>query len=648
MEKVVKEKTLGIGSQAGARDALTGPGFKSAFFSPIERTGTKVSPISLGPNHVKHSIMSRLNLGGREEANGQKNEHQSRNKMSRSQCKPPFYCNESCFLPKREIVENCQRKNIQEQETVKTDCKLSCHCFHCFHFNPNTKTLFLLSDNRIEMASNAYNITNQDEFMDYSETMPTEGSGVEAGAVEEASQKLSRSSISDNSTNQGKVGLEGLGKGAKTHSSKSKGTTPPAPKRPRVVFKSGKKTAATVPKPESSRTAGVQNSQQLQGPQISGSAVLWTPSKKVSPKKTLVGAAKARAGPSGPLAPGAKGPKLQGKTTRNLEKWMTSKASQNEPEPKGEPEKRAVVAGKPQGNPKGGSSVTGPVVAPAPKGQPLAESEGGRVAAAGQGDTRKPSNPRKRTHDKPSYAEVCQRDQVCLIREKGGRTLGEPDMIKVQSWIMRTAIRLGKALELRVTQGGYRDGGIWIALATEAAVSLLKAQMHLLKPIMEGDSGYVLFGPGETPFEIFWVTTSDEDAMESPTWFADYVRMVNPELFEGGVQGEIRVLENRKLHGKPGYTLKVAVGRDLLPNLAKLNYRLVYGIGKVFFRKIVPSSQREQAPTSGTPSGGQAKRAAREQDKGEVMDTDDGADVVCLDGDDGSLAATASGDIEKL
>ena len=69
-----------------------------------------------------------------------------------------------------------------------------------------------------------------------------------------------------------------------------------------------------------------------------------------------------------------------------------------------------------------------------------------------------------------------------MIREKGGRTLEEPDLQKVQSWIMKTAIQLGKALELRVSQGGFRDGGIWIALSTAAAVSLLKDQIHTLNP----------------------------------------------------------------------------------------------------------------------------------------------------------------------
>ena len=600
MGKVFKEKTSGVGPGAGTRKALAGSGFISAHKNYLKLLNIYIYYTE--PKTKTDSYLSRENLGGEEEVESAiARERENRNcqsKLSPSKKDEEIkMCPKLLFVnPTNKENRKCQRKLNQSKDVIVKTCPKKLSCKPTSKFKLNTKMLFLLSENCIEMANRTTKTTatTQDHELRALNKTILEESDMETGAIEETSLKLSRSSISDFSDNMEVETPEQAERRVQAPPSKRprESSTPNSTKGAQPTLKMGKKTTKTPPTKPKKDSAYKKREN-------------WTlvPSKDKSKEK----------------------PKQK----------STDKINEK-PAPTGEPEK---IPRK-----DGGQSVPGsrPQAGPGDAGQT------GIGAGSGAGDARQPPpNPRKRPH-KPSYAEVCQQLQVCIVREKGGRSLEGTDLIEFQRWIMLAAYKLGKAeIELlRVKQGGIRDGGIWVALDTPQSVLLLKDQIRHLKPIKEGDTGYVCYGPGEAPFESFWVETSDPYAVDdNKGFFETMVSAANPELFQGGAEGELRVLEKRKLLGRVGTLLKVAVDKGLLENLKKLNHKLIYGIGYVNLMNSHRELIRPYRPSE--PSDSQAKRVNRAQDKGEAMDTDGQAEAMCLDDEDGRLANTPSGSLTQ-
>ena len=582
MEKAFKEKNSGIGSGAGARNALTGSGFISAhikyfkllniyisLFSEKEAIDTRVSPTFYEPSIKKSLYLSRANLRGKEEV-WTKNEEIEEVKDCQSKCQSTNVMHKFLFS-----LSICN---------LKTSPKLD--------NNKITKTLFLLSETiRIEMArTGVFNELQESMIMEHDHTF-RELPGTGGGEVEETSLKLSLSSISDASDTRMDVVAEGPMLEAKAPLPKHPGT-------PKAI-----------------------------------------PTKKVSPKATAKGKNGKRGATSSTpqgSTPVRKDPSKK-RPLKKPETWLAGA--------KHAPKQTPPSALEPRGEKDKHPKTDGDLPDPASR-QPTGPGTGPASSGDGPSDGRSPANQRKRPY-KPTYAEVCQRDLVCLVREKGGRALTGDDMVDFQSWLMTTSMDLDKINELRVRQGGYRDGGIWIALESELGVDLLKANIHSLPPIQEGDIGFVAYGPGEAPFETFWAETTDKyllSASRKPDFFSRYIKGANRELYEGGVTGEVRILESRPLakpRKGPGFLLKLQVDKELLPNLKKLDYKLIYGIGTIHLSNTADykgARNRRSRPSPGDRTQG----AGKEQNREEAMDTDGEVEVLGPDGNELSPAANAS------
>ena len=237
-----------------------------------------------------------------------------------------------------------------------------------------------------------------------------------------------------------------------------------------------------------------------------------------------------------------------------------------------------------------------------------------------------------------TYAEVLKTNHVCYVKERGGEELLGPDLVELQNFVLDLDLEQDK-VDLTIEKGGIRDGCIWFALKAKEAVEWLRARMHLLQPLKEGHSGYDFFGPGEVPVRIFFVETSDENALKNDR-FIRLIRKNNREMFEN-VEGGISVLESFPLKGKCGLNLKVSLDHGLVPALAERRYELYYGFGKVKFQKPMPprdkskKGRKEVEEDDPLVAGDQGNPGTVDHDgEGDAMITDGDEvdiDLTCLD-----------------
>ena len=633
MEKDLNEKNSGFGPGAGTRNALAGSGLISAHKNYLKLLNIYILTTHTESKTKTAFYLSRENLGGEKEVESAiARERENRNcqsKLSPSKMNEEIkMCPKLFFInPNSKENRKCQRELNQSKDVIFEICPKLFFCKFTSKTKPNIKTLFLLSENCIEMANRtATTATTQDQELHALNKTILEDSDMETEAIEETSLKLSLSSISDYSEKMEVATPEQAGGRVQAclPNRTKESSTPKSTKGAQPTLKTGKR---TPPKSKDKSKDKSRDKKALKPYQKPENWIVLAASKDKSKEQS------------------------KQKPTEIKEKLAASKdkskeqSKQKPAETTGKPsEKPAPTKGEPEKNLKkdGGQSASGTWPQAGPK-------EAGQVgtgagSGTGAGDAKLPPPPSRKRPLKPSYAKVCQQLQVCIIREKGGRSLEGTDLIEFQRWLMLAAYSLGKAeIELlRVKQGGIRDGGIWVGLDTPQSVQLLKGQIHLLEPIKKGDAGYVCYGPGEAPFESFWVETSDPYAVDdNKGFFETMVSAANPELFQGGAEGELRVLEKRKLLSRVGTLLKVAVDKGLLENLKKLDHKLIYGIGYVTFLNSHKDLIRPSRPFE--PSASQAKRVNRAQDTGEAMDTDGQTEVMCLEDDDVGLAGTPSG-----
>ena len=228
-----------------------------------------------------------------------------------------------------------------------------------------------------------------------------------------------------------------------------------------------------------------------------------------------------------------------------------------------------------------------------------------------------------------TYAEVLKTNHVCYVKERGGEELLGPDLVGLQNFVLDLDLEQDE-VDLTIEKGGIRDGCIWFALKAKEAVEWLRARMHLLQPLKEGHSGYDFFGPGEVPVRIFFVETSDENALKNDR-FIRLIRKNNREMFEN-VEGGISVLESFPLKGKSGLNLKVSLDHGLVPALAERRYELYYGFGKVKFQKPMPPRDKSKKGRKEVEGG--EPLAAGDQGNPETVDHDGEGDAMVTDGDE--------------
>ena len=104
----------------------------------------------------------------------------------------------------------------------------------------------------------------------------------------------------------------------------------------------------------------------------------------------------------------------------------------------------------------------------------------------------------------------------------------------------------------------------------------------------------MVYGPGEKPYTLFTVFTSDTKSVLKKEWFVGILWKNNSDLHKfDTVQGEIKVLGCFPLKKKPGIKVKVAISNSLVPNLAEMKlYKLMYAGGGVLkFKKIVKAQE---------------------------------------------------------
>lgn len=302
---------------------------------------------------------------------------------------------------------------------------------------------------------------------------------------------------------------------------------------------------------------------------------------------------------------------------------------------------------------KGDSKRKGTEVrAKTPAGSGKGTSGTGRTAPAGKvGPVKDPAPTTRKEQPRPlakakkrkageSYAEVVKSAEVCYLREIGGKMLSSLDLIEFQDFLAELEMN-HEEIDLNVTKAGYRDGCIWFGLQSKESVEWLRSQMYLLKPWNTEHTGYEFFGPGEAPFRVFFVQTSDKNALKDDR-FLKLVQKKNKSVF-GGTTNAIKILDSKPLPGnKPGLELKVAVDQGLVGELARLKFELFYGLGKVKFQK--PLSQvKKVAKKSKKGIDDDGRRTVGEgQDDDDTMDHDGGViDVDLEDSGDEDLGVNA-------
>ena len=264
---------------------------------------------------------------------------------------------------------------------------------------------------------------------------------------------------------------------------------------------------------------------------------------------------------------------------------------------------------------------------PAGPGQPNRTAPAGKVGpgktvpTTRKGQPEPPAKTKKRKTGE-TYAEVVKTAQVCYLREKSGKMLSDLDLVEFQDFVCELDLDQDQ-VDLTVEKAGYRDGCIWFGLTAKESVDWLRKQMHLLKPWNAEHTGYEFFGPGEMPHRVFFVETSDANALKNDR-FVRLVTKNNKKVFANGTDG-ISVLESKPLKGRPGLLLKVAVDHELAGELARVKFQLNYGMGKVMFQKPMPQKAAKKSKTGIDGDG--PRTVGQGQDMDDAMDHDGVIDV---------------------
>ena len=180
---------------------------------------------------------------------------------------------------------------------------------------------------------------------------------------------------------------------------------------------------------------------------------------------------------------------------------------------------------------------------------------------------------------------------------------------------------------------------MWFALRAKEAVEWLRAKMHLLEPLKESHTGYDFFGPGEVPVRVFFVETSDVNALKDDR-FVRLVKKSNRGIF-GNVEGGLSVMESEPLKDKVGLRLKVSLDHGLVPALAAHKYEVYYGFGKVKFQKPMPSKDKRSKKSKKVGEESVQRDTGLEQ--GNQSNVDHDVDLVDLsqEGDDEDMDLSA-------
>ena len=231
-----------------------------------------------------------------------------------------------------------------------------------------------------------------------------------------------------------------------------------------------------------------------------------------------------------------------------------------------------------------------------------------------------PEKGKKKEVEKESWAEVAARGFPTLLLENGGRGMEHKDYLEffqqLGDWVIEEETTCQQSYILK---SGLREGGISVIFKHPEGIQWLKNHVDKLAALKEGDTGYTVYGPGEKPYTLFTVYTSDTKAVIRKDRFVKILWKNNPDLHkQNTIEGEIKVLGGFPLKANPGMKVKVAFSTSLVQNLAEMNFELQYLGGFLKFKR---------APKKKTVSTDQAK-----DNDIEVIDLDDEKDEA-LEGD---------------
>lgn len=111
-----------------------------------------------------------------------------------------------------------------------------------------------------------------------------------------------------------------------------------------------------------------------------------------------------------------------------------------------------------------------------------------------------------------------------------------------------------------------------MAFELREAIQWFQDHVADLKPLKEGEPGYVVYKPGEGPFKTFNVWTSDKKAsVEADKRLIRALRFANPEL---GETGEIKILVDitKEEDKKMGRLLKISFSNEHYKPLQDLGF----------------------------------------------------------------------------
>ena len=224
--------------------------------------------------------------------------------------------------------------------------------------------------------------------------------------------------------------------------------------------------------------------------------------------------------------------------------------------------------------------------------------------------------------EKASWAEVAARGFPTLLLENGGRGMEHEDYLEffqqLGDWVIEEETTCQQSYILK---SGLREGGISVIFKHPEGIQWLKNHVDKLAALKEGDTGYTVYGPGEKPYTLFTVYTSDTKAVIRKDRFVGILWKNNPDLHKHNtIEGEIKVLGGFPLKNpeNPGMKVRVAFTNSLVQNLADMKFELQYLGG---FLKFKRASKKKTVSTD----------QAKDNDI-EVIDLDDEKDEA-LEGD---------------
>ena len=146
--------------------------------------------------------------------------------------------------------------------------------------------------------------------------------------------------------------------------------------------------------------------------------------------------------------------------------------------------------------------------------------------------------------EKASWAEVAARGFPTLLLENGGRGMEHEDYLEffqqLGDWVIEEETTCQQSYILK---SGLREGGISVIFKHPEGIQWLKNHVDKLAALKEGDTGYTVYGPGEKPYTLFTVYTSDTKAVIRKDRFVKILWKNNPDLHkQNTIEGEIKVL----------------------------------------------------------------------------------------------------------